>query len=241
MARYSIDLQDDKGNSYWPKAAPESVTEFTVPSARENIKSGETHKVVFGKIAKYLSSIGGAAYVALANNCTTTAAGFALDARQGKVLMDKFNQLNRDLGGCQFGITADGQPGYKKAGADTVYPFKSTPTLLQTWDNIMASNTITHSYTAPNDMSLIVSVMAVTGNNTAASTILYVGPTVSISVGTTLRNKKAGGYNTNLKCAGIGTHAVCLAELKKGDVLTITIKPYEPQFQTGYDISLFKL
>lgn len=106
MARYSIDLQDDKGNSYWPKAAPESVTEFTVPSARENIKSGETHKVVFGKIAKYLSSIGGAAYVALANNCTTTAAGFALDARQGKVLMDKFNQLNRELQSFQTGVDA---------------------------------------------------------------------------------------------------------------------------------------
>lgn len=31
--------------------------------------------------------------------------------------------LNSDLGGNRFGFTADGQPGYKKAGADTVYPF----------------------------------------------------------------------------------------------------------------------
>lgn len=31
---------------------------------------------------------------------------------------------NSDLGGNRFGFTADGQPGYKKAGADTVYPFK---------------------------------------------------------------------------------------------------------------------
>ena len=34
-------------------------------------------------------------------------------------------QLISDLGGCQFGYTEDGQPGYKKDGADTVYPFKS--------------------------------------------------------------------------------------------------------------------
>ena len=34
-------------------------------------------------------------------------------------------QLNGNLGGCQFGLTEDGQPGYKKAGADTVYPFSS--------------------------------------------------------------------------------------------------------------------
>lgn len=32
-------------------------------------------------------------------------------------------RLNSDLGGNRFGFTADGQPGYKKAGADTVYPF----------------------------------------------------------------------------------------------------------------------
>lgn len=28
------------------------------------------------------------------------------------------------MGGCQFGYTEDGLPGYKKDGADTVYPFK---------------------------------------------------------------------------------------------------------------------
>ena len=35
-------------------------------------------------------------------------------------------QLNGNLGGCQFGLTEDGQPGYKKAGADTVYPFSGS-------------------------------------------------------------------------------------------------------------------
>lgn len=29
------------------------------------------------------------------------------------------------MGGCRFGYTDDGQPGYKKDGADTVYPFRS--------------------------------------------------------------------------------------------------------------------
>jgi hypothetical protein len=38
--------------------------------------------------------------------------------------------LNQNLGGCRFGITADGQPGYKKAGADTVYPFSSGKHLI---------------------------------------------------------------------------------------------------------------
>lgn len=36
-----------------------------------------------------------------------------------------FIQVISDLGGCRFGYTADGLPGYKKEGADTVYPFKN--------------------------------------------------------------------------------------------------------------------
>lgn len=62
----------------------------------------------------------------LANNLTTTAEGYGLDARQGKVLMNKANQLISDLGGCRFGYTEDGQPGWKEQGADTVYPFLKT-------------------------------------------------------------------------------------------------------------------
>lgn len=40
---------------------------------------------------------GSAASHAVANNCTTTQAGSVLDARQGKVLMDKANQLSSEL------------------------------------------------------------------------------------------------------------------------------------------------
>ena len=98
MARYNVDLQDDEGNAYQIMANPDSVAEFSPAVNRENIRSGETYRVIFGKIMKYLSEVGNAAYVGLANNCTTTIAGFALDARQGKELMDRINELNRELG-----------------------------------------------------------------------------------------------------------------------------------------------
>lgn len=97
MARYNVDLQDNEGNAYQIMANPDSVAEFSPAANRENIRSGETYRVIFGKIMKYLSEVGNAAYVGLANNCTTTIAGFALDARQGKELMDQINELNRDL------------------------------------------------------------------------------------------------------------------------------------------------
>nr|DAS42578.1 MAG TPA: hypothetical protein [Caudoviricetes sp.] len=98
MARYNVDLQDNEGNAYQIMANPDSVAEFSPAVNRENIRSGETYRVIFGKIMKYLSEVGNAAYVGLANNCTTTIAGFALDARQGKELMDRINELNRELG-----------------------------------------------------------------------------------------------------------------------------------------------
>lgn len=97
MARYNVDLQDNEGNAYQIMANPDSVAEFSPAVNRENIRSGETYRVIFGKIMKYLSEVGNAAYVGMANNCTTTIAGFALDARQGKELMDRINELNRDL------------------------------------------------------------------------------------------------------------------------------------------------
>lgn len=127
MARYNVDLQDNEGNAYQIMANPDSVAEFSPAVNRENIRSGETYRVIFGKIMKYFSEVGNAAYVGLANNCTTTIAGFALDARQGKELMDRINELNRDLGGLAFAQDADGNWGYKAGGADTVIPFKTEP------------------------------------------------------------------------------------------------------------------
>ena len=117
MARYNVDLQDNEGNAYQIMANPDSVAEFSPAVNRENIRSGETYRVIFGKIMKYLSELGNAAYVGLANNCTTTIAGFALDARQGKELMDRINELNRDLGGCS--LEQDGVDFYI-VGADAV-------------------------------------------------------------------------------------------------------------------------
>ncbi len=136
MARYNVDLQDNEGNAYQIMANPDSVAEFSPAANRENIRSGETYRVIFGKIMKYLSEVGNAAYVGLANNCTTTIAGFALDARQGKELMDRINELNRDLkfpdGVGFYPDIQDGVRGYNtdsKRGADTFTPFKKTVNL----------------------------------------------------------------------------------------------------------------
>lgn len=61
----------------------------------------------------------------LANNLATTAEGKALDARQGKILDDKVEAINSNLGSLSFAKGTDGKWGYKVAGADPVIPFKS--------------------------------------------------------------------------------------------------------------------
>ena len=103
-----------------------SVT-FTPDATRKLPQSGGRFKAFLGSIVKYLTDLGAAAYLAVANNCTTTQAGSLLDARQGKVLMDKANQLSSDLGGLSFGQDAEGNWGYKPEGADAVVPFRMHP------------------------------------------------------------------------------------------------------------------
>lgn len=67
-----------------------SAAEFPIPAV------GETGKVLWGKVVKWFSDM--AALVAtkfdaanVVNNVTTTASGYALDARQGKTLNDAIN------------------------------------------------------------------------------------------------------------------------------------------------------
>lgn len=69
-----------------------SAAEFPLPAV------GETGKVLWGKVVKWFSDM--AALVAskfdaanVVNNLTTTSSGYALDARQGKVLSDKTNTM----------------------------------------------------------------------------------------------------------------------------------------------------
>ena len=119
--------------------ASDMVTTFSQAASRANLTPGEKISVSFGKIMKFFADLkavaftgsyadlsnkpsipgGAAASQAVANNCTTTAAGSVLDARQGKVLMDKANQINSDLGsslnGCK--LTYEGGDFYAAYGA----------------------------------------------------------------------------------------------------------------------------
>lgn len=112
------DVKDESGNPISDGGdLSEASVKFTADTTRKLPQSGGRLKAHMGSIVKFLSDLkaicfsgsysdlsnkpsipsGAAASQAVANNCTTTAAGSVLDARQGKVLMDKANQLSSDI------------------------------------------------------------------------------------------------------------------------------------------------
>lgn len=87
------------------KHAAGDVTEGTLPVDRGGT-GGATPAA-----ARTNLGLGTAATQGVANNLTTTAAGYALDARQGKKLKDEVNQINSDLANVNQNLTPTGGDG----------------------------------------------------------------------------------------------------------------------------------
>ena len=75
----------------------ETTVTFANTTTRENLVSGEKVSVGFGKIKKWFADLKSFAFKDLVNNLTTTTTGSALDASQGKILNDKYDELNNSL------------------------------------------------------------------------------------------------------------------------------------------------
>ena len=80
--------------------------------------------------------------------------------------------------------------------------------------------------------------MGVTGNDYgsaayAPSTSANITGSGSISIA---YNQKIYGNNTNLSRPGMGILSTYICTLKSGDVLTVSITPFESQFRSGYGI-----
>ena len=166
----NMQIQDDEGNVFHPETSIEQIvgengtqvfpggkpgnmessdmtTAFTESKMRENIKSGEKHRVLFGKIQKFFTdlktvafsgkygdlserpTLGGAAGYKVADNDTTNSSEFLSTARVAYEHGQEIDALSRDLSAVpEFVIDkSTGKiTGYKtKAGADTVFPFSA--------------------------------------------------------------------------------------------------------------------
>ena len=146
-------------------------------------------------------------------------------------------RLNSDLAGYQFRVN-NGVPEYK-AGADAVWvPFRQDPKLIASYNGSIEYGTITKTYTAAAAEVIIAIAMGVTGNDYgsaayAPSTSANITGSGSISIAF---NKKIYGNNTNLSRPGMGILSTYICTLKSGDMLTVSITPFESQFRSGYSI-----
>ena len=142
------DVKDESGNPISDGGdLSEASVKFTADTTRKLPQSGGRLKAHMGSIVKFLSDLkaicfsgsysdlsnkpsipsGAAASQAVANNCTTTAAGSVLDARQGKVLMDKANQLSSELAAAKQSFQAGVDTLYSKCSSRGATPSAKTP------------------------------------------------------------------------------------------------------------------
>lgn len=84
----------------------EEITTKKVANLSENTEPADTDVYLFGasgtnviKKIKWSNILTKLRNLLFANNCTTTQAGYGLDARQGKVLQDQVNNLNTKISG----------------------------------------------------------------------------------------------------------------------------------------------
>lgn len=73
------------------------VPEFSESNTRENINSGESYDILFGKIEKWLTDLKSAAFASVADNCITTEEGNVLDARQGTALQEQVDEIKGSI------------------------------------------------------------------------------------------------------------------------------------------------
>ena len=134
-----------------------TLSSMTEPSEQFPVPAiGETGKVIFGKITKWFSDM--AALVAtkfnaanVVNNLTTTASGYALDARQGKALNDANAEIKQLFykNGEQFQFLFFANKGWDaifsespvnsvsivRAFGDNIFPFTSNNYIGLQWKN----------------------------------------------------------------------------------------------------------
>ena len=87
---YTGNIKGVKGDTGSTQSIQNAVLEFKEALTRENIESTDTVETIFGKVKKYFTDLGSAAFMNVVNNVTQSEAGQAvLDAAVGKYLEEK--------------------------------------------------------------------------------------------------------------------------------------------------------
>lgn len=115
-ARYlPTELSDNSGNIVYPHSEADIIW----------MQDGRDVEEVLKRLDELLNGITGISSVRNLDDATKLATAKAVNSLSALI-----DALNNNLGGYSFGTTAEGQPGYRKPGADTVTPFRQFPSFL---------------------------------------------------------------------------------------------------------------
>ena len=98
-----------------------TVTFTEADESEKEIESPETTATMFGKIKRWLSDLKDAAFQSVANNLTTSASGYVLDARQGRALNTSIQNLQAYKSGEQIDIRWGCYAGYLASSGKGLY------------------------------------------------------------------------------------------------------------------------
>lgn len=175
---------------------------FERATARENISSKDTLTTLMSKVSRWFADLKDAAFHSVANNLTTTASGYVLDARQGKALNDAVGKTTTQLGGFYFGTMDNGKPGYKTSANGSYNPFRN-PTGTATAGDVLVGKTFANASsdsingTMPNNGDVSKTLTPTDGGDvTATIPAGYTsGGTITAKGGTAYNNGYASGYS----------------------------------------------
>lgn len=116
---FGATAHDASGERIQGRDATNAYVTFEESASLGNIVSGERMGVLFGKLKKWFSNLGGTS-ISLTNNLLATVAGTALDAVQGKILKDEITELNDKVNGNILTYNESEDAYYIQHGADAV-------------------------------------------------------------------------------------------------------------------------
>ena len=199
--------EKDKWNAKPDSTSPvnQNVVNFVMAAARSMILSGEDLETLFSKLARWLNdlkavalsgsyndltnrpNLGNAASQGVANNDTTTQAGYVADARIVRQHGVEIDQINSDLGGCK--ISWDGSNFWAQHGSSKKKLGSPVPALIVNKVGISTTSN-SKSYTAAGEGYVIV-CEASWSNNVVTFSVMKNGSPISPSStdGVSDRNK----------------------------------------------------
>ena len=173
--------------------------------------------------------------VTLTNNLLATTPGVsAMDAAQGPVIQGQIDRINSNFGGLSFGMTEDGQPGYRKPGADTVHPFS----------HIFDAHECVNIYSNKrnNSGTALHTLPTITLSKKYKLVVAVVIGTLDVTTATTVISTNAANYKVIINNSQIGrlpmtqsASAIVITDNNVGDTISLKASAYSQEFVLGWE------